>query len=56
MTNIGCMTQLADSIGIPFVHTVELLDWATGSPQPDTLRAARALPKDRDTALGRVTA
>jgi hypothetical protein len=56
MTNIGCMTQLADSIGITSVHTVELLDWATSGPQPETLRAARALPKDRDTARERVTA
>jgi glycolate oxidase iron-sulfur subunit len=36
--NIGCMTQLADAIGIPFVHTVELLDWATGGPMPGALR------------------
>jgi hypothetical protein len=35
------MTQLSDSIGIPFVHTVELLDWATGGPEPDSLRARR---------------
>jgi glycolate oxidase iron-sulfur subunit len=54
--NIGCMTQLSDSIGIPFVHTVELLDWATGGPEPDSLRAVKARPKDRDTARGRVTA
>lgn len=32
--NIGCMTQLADEAGMPFVHTVELLDWATGGPVP----------------------
>ncbi len=31
--NIGCMTQLAGG-GTPVVHTVELLDWATGGPQP----------------------
>lgn len=39
--NIGCMTQLSDSIGIPFVHTVELLDWATGGPEPESLSSAR---------------
>ena len=34
--NIGCMTQLAGE-GIPVVHTVELLDWATGGPKPAAL-------------------
>jgi len=32
--NIGCITQLATGTGIPVVHTVELLDWATGGPRP----------------------
>ena len=32
--NIGCMTQIAGGTGIPIVHTVELLDWATGGPKP----------------------
>jgi glycolate oxidase iron-sulfur subunit len=32
--NIGCMTQIADGTAIPVVHTVELLDWATGGPRP----------------------
>ncbi|MCG8544504.1 MAG: glycolate oxidase subunit GlcF, partial [Alphaproteobacteria bacterium] len=32
--NIGCMTQLADATDLPVVHTVELLDWATGGPAP----------------------
>jgi glycolate oxidase iron-sulfur subunit len=36
--NIGCMTQLAGGIGVPVVHTVELLDWATGGPCPPALR------------------
>lgn len=35
--NIGCMTQLAEAVGIPVVHTVELLDWATGGPVPPAL-------------------
>ncbi|MBO6783526.1 MAG: glycolate oxidase subunit GlcF [Alphaproteobacteria bacterium] len=35
--NIGCMTQLADAVGVPVVHTVELLDWATGGPKPRKL-------------------
>ncbi len=32
--NIGCMIQLGAGERIPVVHTVELLDWATGGPRP----------------------
>ena len=32
--NIGCITQIAAGTGIPVVHMVELLDWATGGPRP----------------------
>ena len=35
--NIGCMTQLSHYLGRPIVHTVELLDWATGGPKPPVL-------------------
>jgi len=35
--NLGCMTQLAAGTNRPIVHTVELLDWATGGPQPNAL-------------------
>jgi glycolate oxidase iron-sulfur subunit len=35
--NIGCITQIASGIGVPVVHTVELLDWATGGPPPAAL-------------------
>ncbi len=35
--NIGCMMQIGSGTGIPIVHTVELLDWATGGPQPRAL-------------------
>jgi glycolate oxidase iron-sulfur subunit len=34
--NVGCITQLGAG-GIPVVHTVELLDWATGGPRPPAL-------------------
>jgi glycolate oxidase iron-sulfur subunit len=34
--NIGCLTQLSGG-GVPVVHTVELLDWATGGPAPAEL-------------------
>ncbi|MDP6351129.1 MAG: glycolate oxidase subunit GlcF [Alphaproteobacteria bacterium] len=32
--NIGCISQLAGGTEIPVVHTVQLLDWATGGPKP----------------------
>ena len=35
--NIGCITQIGRGTGIPIVHTVELLDWATGGPAPKAL-------------------
>ena len=35
--NIGCMVQLGSGLDIPVVHTVELLDWATGGPKPPGL-------------------
>jgi glycolate oxidase iron-sulfur subunit len=33
--NIGCITQIGGGTAIPILHTVELLDWATGGPKPD---------------------
>jgi glycolate oxidase iron-sulfur subunit len=35
--NIGCMAQIASGTSTPVVHTVELLDWATGGPRPTAL-------------------
>ena len=35
--NIGCMAQIGGATDIPVVHTVELLDWATGGPLPTAL-------------------
>lgn len=37
--NIGCLTQIASGTGLPVLHTVELLDWATGGPRPAKLPA-----------------
>ncbi|SEW31013.1 glycolate oxidase iron-sulfur subunit [Cognatiyoonia koreensis] len=37
--NIGCMMQIGGGTDVPIVHTVELLDWATGGPQPPALTA-----------------
>ena len=45
--NIGCMTQIASGTAIPVVHTVELIDWATGGPVPEALAAkASRLPAE----------
>ncbi len=35
--NIGCLMQLREVVDAPVVHTVELLDWATGGPPPNGL-------------------
>lgn len=37
--NIGCMAQIAAAADMPVVHTVELMDWATGGPKPAALGA-----------------
>ena len=39
--NIGCITQIAAGTSIPVVHTVELIDWATGGPEPVGLQGKR---------------
>jgi glycolate oxidase iron-sulfur subunit len=36
--NIGCITQLRAACPVPILHTVELLDWATGGPEPRPYR------------------
>ncbi len=40
--NIGCMMQIGSGTELPIVHTVELLDWATGGPKPRGLQTGRA--------------
>ena len=47
--NIGCMMQIGSGTEVPLVHSVELIDWATGGPRPAALdlegkRAAPAVP------------
>lgn len=42
--NIGCAVQIGGRTGVPVVHMVELLDWATGGPIPVSLQGIR---KDR---------
>jgi glycolate oxidase iron-sulfur subunit len=40
--NIGCMMQIGSGMDVPVVHTVELLDWATGGPKPPKLFSNRS--------------
>ena len=39
--NLGCIMQIAAGTELPAVHTVELIDWATGGPCPPVLREHR---------------
>jgi glycolate oxidase iron-sulfur subunit len=49
--NIGCMTQIGSGTGLPIVHTVALLDWATGGPKPEALAAWPEAPARTPPAL-----
>jgi len=37
--NIGCLEHMSNDASVPVVHTVELLDWATGGPVPPGMDA-----------------
>lgn len=36
--NLGCMVQIGRYTQVPVLHTVSLIDWATGGPMPAALR------------------
>jgi glycolate oxidase iron-sulfur subunit len=36
--NLGCMVQIGRYTDVPMLHTVSLIDWATGGPRPLALR------------------
>jgi glycolate oxidase iron-sulfur subunit len=43
--NLGCMTQIGKGLrdegqAVPIVHTVQLIDWATGGPKPEALESS----------------
>ena len=40
--NIGCMVQIASGTSVPVVHTIELLDWATGGRPAARIELTRA--------------
>jgi len=44
--NIGCMVQIASGTSVPVMHTIELLDWATGGPQPASSGLDRLVRND----------
>ncbi len=44
--NIGCIVQLSEALEVPMVHTVELLDWATGGPLPESLSKIEGISHD----------
>jgi glycolate oxidase iron-sulfur subunit len=54
--NIGCITQLAADSPMPVLHTVELLDWATGGPMPKALSAAQSSRQRKWAEIKSVTA
>jgi glycolate oxidase iron-sulfur subunit len=53
--NLGCLTQIGHYSSLPVVHTIELLDWATGGPKPRSLRQ-RALSPETPTDAQRIDA
>ena len=52
--NLGCIIQIAAGTELPAVHTIELIDWATGGPCPPGLREHR--PEATDPAMHPATA
>ena len=48
--NLGCITQIASGSAVPVVHTVELLDWATGGPNRRRSRTGGRKTPDRKTS------
>jgi glycolate oxidase iron-sulfur subunit len=41
------MMQIGSGTAIPVVHTVELIDWATGGPKPRALEGLAAAGRER---------
>jgi glycolate oxidase iron-sulfur subunit len=55
--NLGCMVQIGRYTDVPVLHTVSLIDWATGGPMPAslqrrTLREPREKPKATEASAG----
>ena len=54
--NIGCMTHIGSGTPLPVVHSVELLDWATGGPKPGKLGDVPDIAVTPEPAEARVAA
>ena len=39
--NIGCIMQITNGTNIPILHTVEVIDWCTGGPKPQSIKSIR---------------
>jgi glycolate oxidase iron-sulfur subunit len=46
--NIGCLAHLQRFSEFPIVHTVQVLDWATGGPAPEGLAGLKSRPRNED--------
>lgn len=49
--NIGCMMQIASGTSLPILHTIELLDWATGGSELPTSAAEALIKISRSSSL-----
>jgi glycolate oxidase iron-sulfur subunit len=50
--NLGCMVQIGRYTQLPVLHTVSLIDWATGGPLPAALRGVPLRePRPKQIAL-----
>src|SRR3546814_97906 len=49
--NIGCAMQIGQRTATPVVHTVELIDWATGGPLPPGLANLKTEGDRKSTRL-----
>ena len=50
--NLGCLVQISQHSALPVVHTVELLDWASGGPRPHALAQAHCSAADASYLSG----
>ncbi len=48
--NIGCLVQIGSATAVPVVHTVELIDWATGGPVPKAIQYLTKRPEAAEAA------
>ena len=54
--NLGCMVQIGRYTKLPVLHTVSLIDWATGGPLPAALRGVNLREPQPKPKAAEVTA